>query len=375
MDECIPDFLIETAEALATLDDDLVRLEAAPDDKALIGSIFRTFHSIKGASGFLGLSRLGDVCHAAESVLDQLRDGALLPSPDLVSVLRRCIKAIKGIVATIEASGSEGAGSDEELIAELTALHGKISPALSDDSVALQALFDAAPGPLNIGSTAITDSPTIGMAWTMFPRAVRDLARKLGKKIELVMEGADTELDRHVLELIKDPLIHMIRNAADHGLETPDVRSALGKSEAGRLRLYAFYDGDDLVIEVTDDGCGLDAGRVRHKARASGLASEAEIASMADADLFRFILQPGFSTATEVTMTSGRGVGLDVVRTNIERLGGTIDIASRPNQGTSFTIRIPSNSAAPILGYSGDSVFYAGNGHPLALLVVPVAPS
>jgi two-component system chemotaxis sensor kinase CheA len=433
MDDYIPNFLAETAEALAALNDDLVRLEATPDDDRLIGGIFRTLHNIKGTTGFLDLPRLGRICHAGETVLSQMREGALRPSSQVISILHRCADAIRRVLDSIELSGDEGSLSDDELIAELRMLHNPgSSPAPqepSGDSLALQALFDATPGsqdraPMPIlpfasaghaplarerarrrvlatkvtgdrrtirvevglleelmttvselavarnrllellcwqdgspftgpllGLSSITSDlqeivmktrmQPIGAVWSVLPRLVRDLACKLGKKINLVMEGADTEFDRQVLELIKDPLIHIVRNAADHGLETPEVRSASGKPETGRIRLCAFLDGSCFVIRIEDDGRGLDVARIRRKAVESGLAAEAEVVAMTDADVSRFILRPGFSTAAEVSSVSGRGVGMDVARANIERIGGTIHVESRPGQGTTFVVKIP----------------------------------
>jgi two-component system chemotaxis sensor kinase CheA len=181
----------------------------------------------------------------------------------------------------------------------------------------------------------------IGSAWNKLPRLVRDLSRELGKKIELVMLGADTELDRQVLELIKDPLTHMVRNSADHGLETGAVRRAAGKPETGRVTLNAFHEGGHIIIEIADDGAGLPVEKIRAKALARGLATEAELAAMPDAQILRFIFRAGFSTAAAVTAVSGRGVGMDVVKTNIEKIGGTVDLKSVQGHGTTFTIKIP----------------------------------
>jgi two-component system chemotaxis sensor kinase CheA len=181
----------------------------------------------------------------------------------------------------------------------------------------------------------------IGNAWNKLPRLVRDLGRDLGKKIELVMLGADTELDRQVLELIKDPLTHMVRNSGDHGLETPAERRAAGKPEAGRITLNAFHEGGHIIIEIADDGRGLPIDRIRKKVIAQGLASEAELAAMSEAQIQRFIFRAGLSTAANVTAVSGRGVGMDVVKTNIERIGGIVDLKSVAGQGTTFTIKIP----------------------------------
>ncbi len=181
----------------------------------------------------------------------------------------------------------------------------------------------------------------IGNAWNKLPRLIRDLSHELRKKIELVMLGQDTELDRQVLELIRDPLTHMVRNSADHGLESTARRLEVGKPEAGQITLNAFHEGGHVVIEVSDDGGGLDADRIRAKVASQGLATEAELAAMPDAQLHRFIFHAGFSTAAVITAVSGRGVGMDVVRTNVERIGGVIDLRSVPGQGTTFTIKIP----------------------------------
>lgn len=181
----------------------------------------------------------------------------------------------------------------------------------------------------------------IGNAWNKLPRLVRDLARELNKKIELEMLGADTELDRQVLELIKDPLTHMVRNSADHGLETPQLRRATGKPETGRITLNAFHEGGHIIIEISDDGAGLSVDRIKAKALANGLASESDLAAMTEAQVQRFIMRAGFSTAAAITAVSGRGVGMDVVKTNIEKIGGTIDLKSTHGQGTTFTIKIP----------------------------------
>jgi two-component system chemotaxis sensor kinase CheA len=177
----------------------------------------------------------------------------------------------------------------------------------------------------------------VGNAWNKLPRLVRDL----NKKIELTMLGADTELDRQVLELIKDPLTHMVRNSGDHGLESPAERRAAGKPETGHITLNAFHEGGHIIIEISDDGRGLPLDKIRAKALANGIATEAELAVMSDAQIQRFIFHAGFSTATNVTAVSGRGVGMDVVKTNIEKIGGTVDLKSTPGQGTTFIIKIP----------------------------------
>ena len=181
----------------------------------------------------------------------------------------------------------------------------------------------------------------IGNAWQKLPRIVRDLSGELGKQIELEMHGADTELDRQVLDLIKDPLTHMVRNSADHGLETPAERLASGKGEQGTIRLSAYHEGGHIIICIADNGRGLNTERIKAKAVQNGLVSEAELEKMTEAQIHKFIFAPGFSTAAAVTSVSGRGVGMDVVRTNIDQIGGTIDIKSVAGEGSSVTIKIP----------------------------------
>ena len=181
----------------------------------------------------------------------------------------------------------------------------------------------------------------IGNAWSKLPRIVRDLSAELGKRIELLTEGAETELDRQILDLIKDPLIHMVRNCADHAIELPADRRQAGKPDHGTIRLAAYHEGGSVTISIADDGRGLDIERISSKAIAKGLATEAELERLSDAQIGRFIFHPGFSTADNVTAVSGRGVGMDVVKTNVDSIGGTVDVASRPGLGTTITIKIP----------------------------------
>ncbi len=181
----------------------------------------------------------------------------------------------------------------------------------------------------------------IGNAWAKLPRIVRDLTVELDKKIELEMLGADTELDRQVLELIKDPLTHMVRNSADHGIESPAERIASGKPEMGTIVLNAYHEGGHIIIEIKDDGRGINPEKLSKKILEKGLASEGELAGMSEAQIQKFIFHPGFSTAEQVTSVSGRGVGMDVVRSNIEKIGGTIDMVSTVGKGSNFSIKIP----------------------------------
>jgi two-component system, chemotaxis family, sensor kinase CheA len=181
----------------------------------------------------------------------------------------------------------------------------------------------------------------IGNAWSKLPRLVRDLSHELKKKIELVMIGQDTELDRQVLEMIKDPLTHMVRNSADHGLEGPDERRRAGKPETGKVTLNAYHEGGHIIIEVSDDGRGLAIDRIKAKILQNGLASESELEQMSEQQIQQYVFKAGFSTAAKVTSVSGRGVGMDVVKTNIEKIGGTVEMRSTAGKGTTFVIKIP----------------------------------
>src|SRR3989440_11326319 len=181
----------------------------------------------------------------------------------------------------------------------------------------------------------------IGNAWQKLPRIVRDLSGELGKDIDLEMHGADTELDRQVLDLIKDPLTHMVRNSADHGLETPEERRVAGKGEKGTIRLSAYHEGGHIIIEISDDGRGLHTEKIKAKLISIGLVNEFDAEKLTEAQVHKYIFAPGFSTATVVTSVSGRGVGMDVVRNNIDQIGGTVDVKSVYGEGSCFTIKIP----------------------------------
>ena len=181
----------------------------------------------------------------------------------------------------------------------------------------------------------------IGNVWNRFPRVVRDLATSCGKQVQIEMDGADTELDKTIVEAIKDPLTHLVRNSVDHGIESPTARTEAGKSPDGTLSLRAYHEGGQVIIEIADDGAGIDTARLGAKALERGIASEDVLAAMSQRELLNLIFQPGFSTAEAVTNVSGRGVGMDVVKTNIERIGGTLDVLTEPGKGTTFRIKIP----------------------------------
>ena len=399
MDELLADFLAEANDMLAQLDPALLVLERTPGDAATVSLVFRLVHTIKGTCGFLGLPRLERVAHAAEDVLARVRDGALTPDAAVLDGIFAATGVFRGIVDGLAATGAEPPGQDDGLVARLRAIAaGEAAPEISRPPPQLVAEAEspaAAPagpeshtirvpvalldmlmglagelvltrnqlmrqaGPeedhalsaslqrlsqitseLQEGVTKTRMQP-VGNAWNKLPRLVRDLGRDLGKPLLLVTEGADTELDRHVLEQIVDPLTHIVRNCADHGIEPAADRAAAGKPSAGTIAVRAVHTGGRVIVTVTDDGGGLAIERIRGKAVAQGLATEAEAAAMTDARIARFILEPGFSTADAITAVSGRGVGMDVVRTNIERIGGSVEIESERGRGTTFRISLP----------------------------------
>ncbi len=442
MDDLLLDFLTESTDNLAKLDNDIVALERRPEDVALLNSIFRTIHTIKGTCGFIGLTRLESVAHAAENVLDSLRGGALTVRSDLMDDVLAAVDVIKEILAHLEEHQVEPEGDDFAVIHRLerwmsdaapeapeahqapvapVAAVAAVTPAATRAEVRVESPIavvaeSAAPtearaqlsdstlrvgvglldqlmnlvGELALGRNQLiqlaaaheesefakpvqqlnrvttdlleavmkTRMQPIGNAWTKLPRLVRDLSHSSGKQIALTMNGAETELDRQVLQAITDPLTHMIRNSADHGIESPAVRRAAGKPELGTVTLSARHEGGHVVIEIADDGAGISAAKVRRKAIERGLVKTAEADAMPDAQIFRFIFEPGFSTAEKVTNVSGRGVGMDVVRSNIEAIGGTAELSSVEGRGTSIKVKIPLTLAiisALLVGTAGET--------------------
>jgi two-component system chemotaxis sensor kinase CheA len=436
MDDLLRDFLTETGEHLETVDRELVRFEQRSGDQAILRNIFRLVHTIKGTCGFLGLPRLEALAHAAETLMECLRDGMPVTS-EAVSAILAAVDRIKLMLGEIERLNGEAAGSDADLIAQLQRAIGTVEAAAGepaprpnpmpppaaakaaiaeDEAAQAQGAGSTLPregersasrgGTIRIGVDTVEHLMTmvselvltrnqlleigrradvsetykvplqrlshvtaelqesvmkarmqpIGNAWAKLPRLLRDLAPELGKTFELVMQGAETDLDRQLLEAIRDPLTHMVRNSADHGIEGPAERQAAGKPAHGTIRLKAFHEGGAITIEVADDGRGLNFEAIGRHAVALGLASEAEIGRLPESRIADFIFRPGFSTSGAVTSVSGRGVGMDVVKTNIEAIGGTIATASERGRGTIFTIKIPLTLAivaALIVGVGG----------------------
>ncbi len=230
------------------------------------------------------------------------------------------------------------------LVGELVLARNQL---LQFSNAAQDAGFHAVSQRMNLIATELqedvmkTRMQPIGNIWNKFPRTVRDLAHSCGKEVRLEMVGQDTELDRTIIEAIKDPLTHLVRNSMDHGIEAPEARKRAGKDATGVLTLRAFHEGGQVNIEISDDGAGLNADRIRKKAVERGLTSSAQAAHLPDRDIFNLIFLPGFSTAEKITNVSGRGVGMDVVKTNVEKIGGTVDVQSVAGKGTTVRVKIP----------------------------------
>ncbi len=395
LDEIVKDFLVESYENLVRLDADFLTLEKHPTDEPTLARVFRTIHTIKGTCGFFGFHKLETVSHVGENLLSQLRDGAIRLSPNIATALLKLVDAIRTILQQIETTGVEGEGDYTPLVDTLTRLMngttdspppiGEAEPVramaapggLADTTIRVDvALIDklmtlvgelvlarnqieqfalrlgdapfarsvqrlnAITGELQEGVMKTRMQP-VGHIWDRFPRIVRDLAAQCGKQVRLELEGKDTELDRSIVEAMKDPLAHIVRNAIDHGIELPAVRVARGKPAEGCLRMRAFHEGGYVIIEIRDDGGGIPPAKVKDKAIEKGLITIEQAANMSDAEAIMLVCTPGFSTADAVTNLSGRGVGMDVVKTNIEAIGGTLDIDSVVECGTTIRVKIP----------------------------------
>ncbi len=457
--ELLEGFLTETAELLEKLDDDLVTLEKTPSDKELLNRIFRSIHTVKGASSFLGFELLVKVTHKTEDVLNRLRKEELVVNPEIMDVVLEAVDLVKLLVSDVKA------GDKQER--EIRATIGKLLPLLSENAVEATVLSVAPPAaeptivaaqrqktavgkkdanapsrrvaakakepPSEIDQVesapmavtklplAVKESGTrgdefgdkstvrvdvkrlddlmnqmgelvlernrmiqlntdyqgetnmasfgeefgklskrlnfvtselqlqvlkmrmipVGNIFKKFPRIVRTMSRDLGKEVSLQIHGEETELDRSLVDEIGDPLIHLIRNALDHGVESPVERNDAGKPREGVVVLAARHEGNQIVISISDDGRGIDPGRLAKKALAKGIISDEQLANMGEQDILELIFLPGFSTKEQATDLSGRGVGMDVVRTNVKRLNGIIEIRNKPGHGAEFILKLP----------------------------------
>jgi len=460
--ELLEGFLAETTELLEKLDDDLVALEKSSDDADLLNRIFRSIHTVKGASSFLGFDLLVKVTHKTEDVLNRLRKGELQVTPEIMDVVLEATDLVKVLVNDIKAGDiqeREIDGTIAKLLPLLTesavpaAPAAPPPPAETPEPAAAESAAPSAepaipqappeatqapsvtpeppaappqkaggeivpkktpppPKPAEGKGDDLSDNTTVRVdvkrlddlmnqvgelvlernrmiqinqtlqqgdvnsvdfneefgkltkrmnfvtselqmqvlkmrmlpvdkVFKKFPRIVRSMARDLGKEVDLQIFGEETELDRSVVDEIGDPLIHLIRNAMDHGLEGPDDRVAAGKPRVGSLVLSAVHEGNQIIISIKDDGNGIDTDRVGRKALEKGLVTEDQLAAMSQRELFDLIFLPGFSTKDKANDLSGRGVGMDVVKTNIKKLNGLIEIKSEKGQGSEFILRLP----------------------------------
>jgi two-component system chemotaxis sensor kinase CheA len=474
--ELLDGFLAETTELLEKLDDDLITLEKSSDDTELMNRIFRSIHTIKGASSFLGFDLLVKVAHKTEDVLNRLRKGELLVNPEIMDVILEATDLVKLLVSDIKAGEiqeRETEGTISKLLpfllesaavpqpaatttapqqptpsttpvptttsaAPTSPTTATIQPVAADSPsastepppptatpvepaqvpVPKQAVAVAPkkapvpPKPAGGSGDDLSDNTTVRVdvkrlddlmnqvgelvlernrmiqinqdlqqndsnrpdfnedfgkltkrmsfvtselqmqvlkmrmlpvekVFKKFPRIVRSMSRDLGKEVDLQIVGEETELDRSVVDEIGDPLIHLIRNAMDHGLETPEERMEAGKSRTGTLVLAAVHEGNQIIISIKDDGRGIDTERVGRKAIEKGLITEDQFTAMGQREVFDLLFLPGFSTKDKATDLSGRGVGMDVVKTNIKKLNGLIEIKSTKGFGSEFILRLP----------------------------------
>ncbi len=491
-DDITADFIIEAQEILDRLGEQLVSLEQAPQDSDQLNAVFRGYHTLKGGAGFLGVTAMVELCHAAEEALGAARAGQAVlqahhfdAAQQSLDYLQSMLDAVSsgtepgyappdliaqfdvhgGAVAAPAAAAAPAAGgsdliSDDEFEALLDQLHGGAAPTavappvkaddglISDDE--FEALLDqlhggAAPGakpaavlapapapvPRPVAAPAPVAKPAakplaeaehtvrvdtkrldaivnligelvlsrnrlktlrarlrdeeldravstldiatarlqsavmrtrmqpVGKVFSRFPKVARDVARSLKKEVDLELIGAETELDRNLVEALADPLVHLVRNAIDHGVEMPDLREAQGKPRMGHVRLSAQQEGDYVSIEVQDDGAGIDPEKLRAKAREKGLIDPEAAARLSSEECLHLVFLPGFSTKQQVTDISGRGVGMDVVQSRIRELSGQIQIQSELGRGSRFLIRVPLTLAIlpTLLVQAGEDVY------------------
>ncbi len=429
MKEIVESFIIETKEILEKLDLNLIELENKPKDSDLLNEVFRSFHTIKGTSGFLGLDKLTQVTHRCEDILNKLRKGEAVLTPELMDGILVAFDKIKELLSSIETDFSEDTPIDETveiLTVLLDKLEGKentespaepkkdevkneqpqekIEPKETTPNVAAPREPSSVAAAKKVDNTIRVDVERldelltiaselvlgrnrlaqvnsevalehegtklsrdladatkqidlmtnelqlvvmktrmvkIGKVFNRFPRLIRDLSRETEKEINLIIRGEDTELDKTLIEEINDPLVHLIRNSADHGIELPAKRKEIGKDPAGTVILSAEQEGNQIIITIEDDGKGIDPEFIKEKAISKGLITRERAKELSKQECYNLIFLPGFSTAEVVTNVSGRGVGMDVVKTNVTKLRGIINIDSVVGKGTKIIVKLP----------------------------------
>jgi len=409
MQDLVQDFIVESEEIIEGLDQDLVELESRKQDYDLLNQIFRSAHTIKGSSAFLGFEKLSTLTHQAAEILNKLRKGEMVVTQEIMDILLEFVDTTKKLLEEIK-QGDDSVSIDELVKKLKLANEGKLTgksqeaeapvkkPKKKDDPSQIKKATKAIEqtirvdvsrldslmnlvGELVLGRNRIfqisgdlekkyegdylieqlnetssqiglittelqlavmkTRMVPVGKVFNKFPRVVRDMCRDMKKDIELNISGEDTELDKSVVEEISDPMMHMIRNAVDHGIESPEEREQKGKPKKGRVWLNAYHEGNHIVIEIKDDGKGMDPEKIKKKAIEKEVISPDELKTLSKEEIFSLIFKPGFSTAEKVTDVSGRGVGMDVVKTNIEKLNGIISIESEPGIGSTFKLKLP----------------------------------
>lgn len=359
------EFVFESEEQLDRFIVTLGRVERGEHTIEDMRSVYRDLISLKGSAQLFGFHQMGKLAHCMEASFDPVTKGRVTLVPEFVDALYAAIDALKGMLNDVKVHGAErnAHAALAEVIPRLVdivprLLSGSLFPfqeALPqpEPKTAAALVGDRAGGVKVLSSVETPSSPTvaktrmqpIGNILTKFHRVVRDMARDLGKQIELVLEGTDTELDKTLIEAVRDPITHIIRNAIDHGLEAPADRKTAGKSESGRIRVRAFHEGGQVIVEIQDDGCGLSRKRIGAKAVERGLLSKEAVDRLSDREVNQLIFLPGFSTAESISNISGRGVGMDVVKTNIEKIGGVVDLDTIEGSWTVIRLKIPSTSA------------------------------
>ncbi|MDZ3831558.1 MAG: chemotaxis protein CheW [Sphingopyxis sp.] len=396
MDDLLNDFLAETTEILADAGGALVAWEADPDDRAQLDAIFRFVHTIKGSSGFLALPRVTALSHAAEDALDQVRQGKRPATPGLITAVLGIIDRLNQLCAILGSEGSEPVGDDSDAINVLTAQDAVSDTSFEVAGVPLRREDDFGSDlqgwrsirvPLQLLDSVMTGVTDIVLARNEFarmlresgaepsviaafdrlsdsiagmrqsvsqmrmqridklfaplPRIVRDLARELDKKVRFETSGGEVELDREMMENIRDPLIHIIRNALDHGVERSAVRAAAGKDDTATIAVSARQSGNQIEIAVSDDGRGLSPDALVAKAVAARMLTAADARLLSPREKLELIFRAGFSTAAEVTEISGRGVGMDIVKANVEKIGGVVELRNDEGRGLTILLRVP----------------------------------
>jgi len=430
MKEILESFLIETKEILEKLDLDLMELEKKPDDIELLNQIFRSFHTIKGTSGFFGLIKLTAVTHKCEDILNKLRKGeaqlnsdimdAILISYDKIKELHVCIETnfnedvdiekvimvLSNVIGNMEKvnieemtlfedetkvaeesldENKENEKTENEptvaqivetktksvkqtdnsirvdverldelltIVSELVLGRNRLAQvnsefALEQEGTKFSREFSDATKQIDLMTNELqlvvmkTRMIKIGKIFNRFPRVVRDLSKETGKNVQLVLKGEETELDKTLIEEINDPLVHLVRNSIDHAIELPEERKLSGKDTTGTITLSAQHEGNHIIITVEDDGRGIDPEIIKEKAISKGILTKEKANELSQNDILNLIFLPGFSTAKVVTNISGRGVGMDVVKTNVTKLRGIISIESKVGFGTKIVIKLP----------------------------------